>query len=105
MDMDSSGRLDLHEFQRCMQRPEFERWLQTRGLDIKETKTFFKMMGSQQDSVEINTVVNACMRMRGHATSIDLHTMRYELRKIQRTILQQVRLNAAVRGKMLSSNG
>jgi hypothetical protein len=87
MDLDKSGKLDLHEFEKCMRMPEFERWLQTRGIDIKETKTFFHMISCHQPMVDIDSVVNACMRMRGQATSVDLHTMRYELRKITRAIL------------------
>jgi hypothetical protein len=89
MDMDGSGKLDCDEFASCMKKPEFERWLQTRGLDIKETRTFFRMLARNQESVDIDTIVHACMKMRGQATSIDLHTMRYELRKIQQTLLSR----------------
>ncbi|CAK0822024.1 unnamed protein product [Prorocentrum cordatum] len=44
MDLDCNGELDAAEFAACMSRPEFDRFLQARGLDIKETKVFFKMV-------------------------------------------------------------
>jgi uncharacterized membrane protein len=91
MDLDKNGRLDLHEFEQCMRMPEFKRWLDTRGIDIKETKTFFHMISRNQPTVDIDHVVEACMRMRGQATSVDLNTMRYELRRVSRAILCRAR--------------
>lgn len=90
MDLDFSGQLDAEEFAACMARPEFDRFLQTRGLDIKETKVFFKMIAQHKASVDIDSIVNSCMRVRGFATSIDLHTMRYELRRMQQAMLKNV---------------
>lgn len=90
MDLDCNGELDAAEFAACMSRPEFDRFLQARGLDIKETKVFFKMVAHNKTSVNINHIVNSCMRVRGYATSIDLHTMRYELRRMQAAMLRQV---------------
>jgi hypothetical protein len=90
MDLDCNGELDAQEFAACMSRPEFDRFLQARGLDIKETKVFFKMLAHNKTSVNINHIVNSCMRVRGFATSIDLHTMRYELRRMQAAMLKHV---------------
>jgi hypothetical protein len=90
MDLDCNGELDAEEFVACMSRPEFDRFLQARGLDIKDTKVFFQMLAHNKTSVNINHIVNSCMRVRGFATSIDLHTMRYELRRMQAAMMKHV---------------
>merc|ERR1711924_10805 len=53
-----------------------------RGIDIKDAQTFFDMMISMThtSSVDLSTFVETCLQMKGYATSIDLHTLRYELK-------------------------
>jgi hypothetical protein len=92
MDLDTNGRLDLEEFDKCMAMPEFDKFLQVRGLDIKETKVFFRMLAQNKSSVDIDQIVNSCMRVRGFATSIDLHTMRYELRRMQQSLMKNMKM-------------
>ena len=53
--------------------------MQTRGIDIKNAETFFKMLVELQGEPTIDaiTFANACVRMKGAATSIDLQTVMF----------------------------
>lgn len=54
-------------------------WLSFRGIDIKNAETFFKMLVELQDeeTIDAATFANACVRMKGAATSIDLQTVMF----------------------------
>jgi hypothetical protein len=92
MDDDKSNTLTFEEFSEYVRRPEFESFLRARGIDIREAKSFFKMLLGAGDpnnrEVEIDALVNGCLRMRGHASSIDLHTLRYEVKTLSRMMYQ-----------------
>ena len=49
------------------------------GIDIKNAETFFKMLVELQgeDTIDASTFANACVRMKGAATSIDLQTVMF----------------------------
>jgi len=73
---DEQGRehLGLEEFRKLVETDEFRSYLQTRGIDIKNAETFFKMLVELQgeETIDAHTFANACVRMKGAATSIDL---------------------------------
>jgi hypothetical protein len=89
-DINRSGNISWDEFMSFCENPEFVTFLRTRGVDIKEAKTFFMMLvESSEDQlhekeVDISTLVSCCLRIKGVATSIDLHTVRYELKMMQK---------------------
>eukprot|EP00927_Polykrikos_kofoidii_P087107 TRINITY_DN9955_c0_g1_i7.p1 TRINITY_DN9955_c0_g1~~TRINITY_DN9955_c0_g1_i7.p1 ORF type:complete len:624 (+),score=70.75 TRINITY_DN9955_c0_g1_i7:82-1872(+) len=58
----------------------FTDFFQLRGLDIKDAETFHAMLGSVSDthSVNLDTFVRGCLRMKGSATGIDLHTLSFQ---------------------------
>ena len=49
------------------------------GIDIKNAETFFKMLVELQgeETIDAHTFANACVRMKGAATSIDLQTVMF----------------------------
>ena len=69
----------LKEFQNLLETYQFRSYLQTRGIDIKNAETFFKMLVELQGEPTIDaiTFANACVRMKGAATSIDLQTVMF----------------------------
>merc|ERR1712032_1026045 len=82
---DESG-ISVADFERCVQNRDLEAFLNARGIDIKDAKTFFTMLSESMgatDQVDIGTVVGSCLRIKGLATSIDLHILRYEVRMLQ----------------------
>jgi len=75
----SNDRIGLEDFQRLVGTYEFRSYLQTRGIDIKNAETFFKMLVELQgeETIDAATFANACVRMKGAATSIDLQTVMF----------------------------
>lgn len=87
-DTDRNNKISKDEFMRFCEKPEFITFLRMRGVDIKEVPTFYAMLldavgDVNEKEVEIEALVAICLRIRGQATSVDLHTMRYELQKLR----------------------
>ncbi|CAE7518730.1 CACNA1E [Symbiodinium natans] len=78
-DEDGLPRVGLEEFRHLVENSEFRSYLQTRGIDIKNAETFFKMLVELhgEPTIDAITFANACVRMKGAATSIDLQTVMY----------------------------
>ncbi|CAK9079364.1 Voltage-dependent T-type calcium channel subunit alpha-1G (Cav3.1c) (NBR13) (Voltage-gated calcium channel subunit alpha Cav3.1) [Durusdinium trenchii] len=72
-------RLGLEEFRKLVETYEFRSYLQSRGIDIKNAETFFRMLVELQGetTIDATTFANACVRMKGAATSIDLQTVMF----------------------------
>merc|ERR1740121_1796193 len=82
-DVDGSQTLSQGEFETFISQPDFKEFLQMRGIDIKEARTFFNMVSEtigRDRELEVNHVVRCCLGIKGYATSIDLHILRYEVR-------------------------
>ncbi|CAK0839454.1 unnamed protein product [Prorocentrum cordatum] len=98
VDSDGSNTLSTSEFEQVCQIPEFRHFLNSRGIHIKEAGTFFAMVAQSVGAgadIDIDTMIGCCLRIRGHATSIDLHTLRFEMRALlaeQRHALDELRL-------------
>eukprot|EP00435_Cladocopium_sp_Y103_P016869 s1943_g4.t1 len=78
-DEEGEHKVGLKEFQNLLETYQFRSYLNTRGIDIKNAETFFKMLVELQGEPTIDaiTFANACVRMKGAATSIDLQTVMF----------------------------
>jgi hypothetical protein len=81
MDLDSSHTMSHAELKACLSNPVFQDFLLTHDVHIYEASTFLEMLFEDGDvaSLNIETLVAYCLRIKGQATSLDLHTMKYEL--------------------------
>jgi len=88
LDTDHSGNISVQEFMEMTQDPVFLEFMQIRGIDIKDAKMFFNMLvsGSRGSEVDIKTFIGSCLRMKGLATSIDLHTLGFEVKTIHKRL-------------------
>jgi len=88
LDKNKSGYITIEEFLEITQDPTFQKFMQVRGIDIKDAKMFFNMLVSACKSTEVDiaTFIGSCLRMKGLATSIDLHTLGFEVRTIHRRL-------------------
>merc|ERR1712018_12524 len=87
VDIDQSETISVEEFQCLMRHPKLKSYLNVRGIDVKNAELFFNMLRSiagDSDEVDIKTVVNACLRLKGFATGIDLQTMMFETKLLER---------------------
>lgn len=99
-DLDNSGTLGLQEFTRVLQEPHFQRFMESRGIQINEAGTFFAMVADAvgEAEVDIDAMVSCCLCIKGYATSIDLHTLRFEMKNValeNRRCLGEIRAIAA----------
>jgi hypothetical protein len=65
-DLDGSKTLSQDEFELFISQPEFKEFLQMRGIDIKEAKTFFNMVAETigDRELEVHHVVRCCLASR-----------------------------------------
>merc|ERR1712232_228980 len=110
MDVDASGTVSQEEFMNFIEQPELAGFLRVRGIDVKEAKLFFSMVATSgkhcgTNEVEIAPIVACCLRIKGTASSIDVHMMRYELRPLHRMQQQLLTNVTQMGGKMDLSAG
>jgi len=86
-DLDRSESISLEEFIRVAEHPKFRSYLHVRGIDIKDAEVFFQMLltlGGGQTEVDLAVLVSTLIRMKGLATSIDLHSLSFETKMLGR---------------------
>jgi len=92
MDYDNSKSLSFAEFENICKVPEFRTFLEQRGILINEAGSLFSMIAQStgnNDEIDIDTMIACFLRIKGMATSIDLHTLRFEVKSALR---QQTRV-------------
>ncbi|CAJ1353287.1 unnamed protein product [Effrenium voratum] len=75
----------------------FRGYLTANGIDIKNIQIFFSMLASAMEDgedVDIHLLANACVRMRGFATSIDLQSLSFETKIMHRKQVDMVKVLA-----------
>merc|ERR1712061_118190 len=96
VDSDGSNTISVEEFRQLTKHPKLKAYLQVRGIDIKNTEMFFLMLralGGEAMDVDIHTMVNACLRMKGYASSLDLQGVSFESKMMAQR--QQKHFNAS----------
>jgi len=88
IDADGSGTLTADEFHDCIQDERVKSHLAVLGLSINDAEQFFRMLTDIgcTTSVDLDFFVDACLKMKGVASSIDLQTMVYETRVIHQSL-------------------
>mmetsp|Transcript_12194 Transcript_12194/g.27571 ORF Transcript_12194/g.27571 Transcript_12194/m.27571 type:complete len:641 (-) Transcript_12194:64-1986(-) len=84
LDEDDSGTLSCEEFSKFTSNPEFKQYFEVSGLDVRNAENFFhsltKVTGVQE--MDLGLFVSVCMRLRGMASSVDVHMLMVEMRII-----------------------
>jgi len=94
IDTDESNYISREEFTRFTEDAEAMEALQVRGLDIKDRNVFFQMLtaiDSSDHRVGLEEFVDGCLKMRGPATSLDLHVVKFESLLTRKTIMRALR--------------
>jgi len=86
IDSDGDGKISWPEFHSFLHYENGYRNMASLGLDIFDSKKFFKnlMVMTNQRDIDITQFVSGCMRMKGGATGIDLHSLYSDLNSIHR---------------------
>jgi len=86
MDANNSGTVSADEFREHIESQEMRCYFSVLGLDIRNAQEFFEMLVfiSDGQEVDIDTFVEGCMQMRGHATGIAQQNLIMETRLLRR---------------------
>jgi len=88
MNKDGDGRVSLDEFNYHMTNRKVLDFFAVRGLDVKDAQSFFMMLQTMNDDrngddrVDLKTFVSCALRLQGSATSIDLQTLHFDVKKM-----------------------
>jgi len=89
IDQDCSGTISWREFNDCIRNDSRVRAsLAVLGLGINDTASFFKVLTDldKDADVDLDFFVDACLKMKGNASSIDLQTVAFETKVIHRNL-------------------
>eukprot|EP00930_Biecheleria_cincta_P061520 TRINITY_DN47098_c0_g1_i1.p1 TRINITY_DN47098_c0_g1~~TRINITY_DN47098_c0_g1_i1.p1 ORF type:complete len:692 (-),score=105.51 TRINITY_DN47098_c0_g1_i1:48-2123(-) len=92
---DQHCKITLEDFETLSSDYDFRAYLNARGIDIKNAHQFFGMLAGMKEDGEVDvlSLANGCVRMKGLATSIELQTLGFETKMIikeQRRAFQQI---------------
>merc|ERR1712151_34616 len=80
----ASGELSLNTLREWFSDKDFKSYFDVRGIDIKDVDVFFKMLSMPnsrgEEEVDFLSFVGGALRLKGVATSLDLHSLYYEIR-------------------------
>eukprot|EP00439_Symbiodinium_sp_Y106_P049593 s3353_g6.t1 len=70
---ESTGAITYEMFEEKLKSPAVQQYFQTLGLDVWDAWSFFKLLDQDAGgSVEVEEFLMGCLRLRGHATAIDV---------------------------------
>mmetsp|Transcript_71542 Transcript_71542/g.130488 ORF Transcript_71542/g.130488 Transcript_71542/m.130488 type:complete len:137 (+) Transcript_71542:3-413(+) len=91
-DVDNSGTITWDEFQGQLSNPQMVELFRSIDVDIKEARGLFDLL-DMNDLGKITTdqFVTGCLRLRGHAKSLDLSLLIHEQRRISKRTFTHIR--------------
>lgn len=79
MDQDGSGSLTIDEIQEQFTDIRMRTYFQVLGMDPDDVERLFKLIDQDASGeVEVQEFLDGCLRLKGEARSIDLHTVMYD---------------------------
>merc|ERR1712066_1090076 len=79
-DKDNSGSINMQEF---LGTRALSAYFSVRGLDIKDAETLFNMCAQDCGEIPSSALVAILLQLRGSASSLDLHLLRYKVDAMQ----------------------
>eukprot|EP00929_Paragymnodinium_shiwhaense_P053577 TRINITY_DN26830_c0_g1_i2.p1 TRINITY_DN26830_c0_g1~~TRINITY_DN26830_c0_g1_i2.p1 ORF type:complete len:690 (-),score=119.38 TRINITY_DN26830_c0_g1_i2:517-2586(-) len=89
VDTDCSRTISIDEWRAFMHNPELREYFEVRGVDIKDVDIFYQMLMAGADTeedadVDMDIFLAGCLRLKGPASSIDVHTLGFESKVMHR---------------------
>merc|ERR1719221_1746640 len=82
-DTDKSGTLSWEEFESHMQNTKIKAYFQTLDLDVSQAHLVFELLDvDNSNEVTVDEFLEGCMRLKGHARSVDLNLMMLHQKKM-----------------------
>jgi len=88
MDSNGNGTVSLEEFNEHIHDKEFVTFCLTRDISIRDIDMFFHMLLANGDTeIRINTFAKSIVRLRWHATAIDIQFLHHDLKKMHQDLV------------------
>merc|ERR1719343_1553159 len=101
-DADHNGTLTWEEFEAHMQNTKIKAYFQTLDLDVSQAHLVFELLDiDNSNEVTVDEFLEGCMRLKGHARSVDLNLLMLQQKKfISRMEKFARRSNKSIQGIM-----
>lgn len=101
LDEDSSGEVSPEELKDLLTDSTLNAYFRVLGFDIDDASRFIKLLDKDRSgSVSVNEFLDGCMRFKGPAQGVDVHTILYELKTVS-TNVEKLLQEQEVRNKKL----
>jgi len=86
-DVDCSGKLSLTEFKSHLDDKNVCAYLHALGIDVSQGEILFHLLDTDDSHVvSLNEFLAGCLRLRGHAKSLDVNLLLHETRQLARRV-------------------
>lgn len=76
VDNDNNGYITIKEFEKILESQRFRSYMEQMELHIFDAKTFFEDFSpTGDDTFPIEDIVHTCMKLRGEAKAIEMHSV------------------------------
>jgi len=89
LDTDGDGNISRQEFETMLKNTVFASYMASLGLEVRDVSQFFSTVAGQTSEdaqVSIEQFAEACVSMRGTATSVDMHRQLLESSMLRKSI-------------------
>jgi len=86
-DVDGSGTITWEEFGAQLEKSEMRSYLKEIDLDLEEARELFLLLDTEEEGeIDIEQLVNGCVRLHGTAKAMDLAVMMQEMKRMARQL-------------------
>merc|ERR1740121_1541223 len=87
VDTDMNGTISIEELRSALRNDRIHHKLETFGIHLRDESAFFQtlmaMSGSEEgEDLDADTFVNGCLKMKGHASSLDVFAIYTQVQKL-----------------------
>lgn len=81
LDVDSSGLVSIDDLEQFLREPGLRKYVEALDINAADTRLLFRLLDSDNsDTVSLEEFCEGCLRLKGNAKSIDVHTLIFQVR-------------------------
>lgn len=79
LDYDGSGRVTQEELEHFLKDSSLRRYMEALDIDAADARLLFRLLTDGAQDVSLEEFCDGCLRLKGHAKSIDVHTLIFQM--------------------------
>jgi len=90
VDTDGSGIISFEELDQSLSKPSIREFFELQGLRIQDVGLFFKTVSTMSpvNGLQIDAFVDACMKVKGTASSLDVQALKLQVQGLKELLVQ-----------------